>query len=176
MFLLQAVHSWWCFRSVLPLQCDRQDQSLVVSPWSELLTSQLYGKGSDFRMFVHLLLNTAHRGSCCAGSSVSGLLCSDLWEDTGQSNSQGFTFSREGAEGYSFQALLKEEEFCRAAVPRGVSWALFLCWMLSAHNKGWSIHCSLIKSAHKKWLAEISIKNMLVRRKKVFDFFFFFKL
>lgn len=61
---------------------------------------------------------------------------------------------------------------CRAAVPQGVSWTLFLCWTLSAHNKGWSIHCSLIKSAHKKWLTEISIKNMLVRRRKIFDFFF----
>lgn len=96
-------------------------------------------------------------------------------------------FSKEGSEGsprnsrpvYSLLQLPGSLEGkgvqgvgCRAAVSQGVSWTLFLCWMLSAHNKGWSIHRFLIKSAHKKWLAEIKHKNMLVEERKYLFFFF----
>lgn len=103
------------------MQCDREDQSQVVFPQSELLTS-LHGKGSELRMFVPLLLKAAHGGSCCAASS--GLPCSDLGEDPGQYSSQSCPFSREGAEGCSFQAPEGKGVLgvsCRAAVPQGVS-------------------------------------------------------
>lgn len=133
-------------------------------------------------MFVHLLLNAAHKGSCRAVSSVKASWLALLWSLRGPQSGfhllqgRGWGIPEEQQSSYCLLQLPGSPEGkgvvgvnCRAAVPQGVSWALFLCWTLAAHNNP---SIALIKSAHKKLLAEISIKNILVRRKKVFDFFF----
>lgn len=142
-------------------------------------------------VFAHLLLNAARKGSCSVLSVVSrhrGLPCSGLWEGTGQYNSQGFTILQgkglkdpwgtwdQPIYSYSFQALLKVKEFREWAAEQLFHrvWAepfSFAGRYQRITKADPSIHRSLIKSAHKKWLAEISIKTCWLKKEFVLFFF-----
>lgn len=143
-------------------------------------------------MFVHLLLNSAHKGSCWALSSAKAPCLALLWSLRGHRSIQqsGLTFSREGAQGSlrnttpayfidccSFQALLKAKEFWEWAAEQ-------LFHRVWAEPFSFAGHCQHITKADPSialWLNQLTRNDWWNQHKKHAGkekenilFFFFF--